>query len=373
MQNVVLRRYSVIVGIAILAAGVGINMWLSSLKTPPARNEDQKNVPSVKVSTVANTAVSAQISLSGRLNASEKIEVFPEVTGKMLSSKKPFKDGTFYRKGEVLLQIDDTDFRMNLNASRSNFISALTAALADIKIDYPSAFDAWERYAAKISPTEALPELPETSDLQLKRFLAAKGISNQYFSIKALEAQLDKYQLIAPFSGVLSNASINANTVVRAGQSIGVFLNPNAYELEAGVPLIHTNKLQVGQPVTLRSNDVEGEWQGKILRVGKSVDATTQTVKVYVSVQGDDLYEGMYLSGTVAGNALQQAVRIPRHLVVDNRYVYTVKQGKLKRQAITKLHENQDEVVIAGLTNGTLLAQQIIPGAADGMPVKAVK
>ncbi len=372
MQNVIFRR-TILIGVLVLAAGVGINRWFASMKKAPDRNTTGAGIPTVKVAVVKNDTINANIWLSGRLRAIQKIEVFTEVTGKLASGGKPFKDGTTFNQGETILKLNDTDFRMSLNAARSNFQSTLTTALADIKIDYPDAFSAWNQLAERIDPTQELPALPEVKNEKLKSYLSAVKVYNQYYSIKAQEAQLAKYQIVAPFSGVLANANLNPNTVVRANQNLGTFLNPNHYELEAGISLDHAAKIKAGQTVTLTSSDIDGQWTGRIIRVGKSVDATTQTVKVYIAVSGNTLFEGMYLSGNVSGNSLQQALTIPRHLLVESNFVYTVNKDKLQKTKIQLLHQNRDEAVVAGLSNGAVITQQIIPGATDGMKVKAVK
>ena len=65
--------------------------------------------------------------------------------------------------------------------------------------------------------------------------------------------------------------------------------------------ILNTNKriffedyLKIGQKVTLISNDIKGNWKGSIARIGKNIDSKTQSVIVYISVNGADLKEGMY-------------------------------------------------------------------------------
>src|SRR5690606_1227959 len=129
--------------------------------------------------------VSTAMNLTGRLISEDRLDVYAEVTGRLMTMGKQFKEGARFNRGEVLLRLDNSDGLMNLIATRANFQSALTQILADVATDYPDSFDAWNNYVLKFDPESRLPELPEVNDQKLKNFLVANKIYNQFYSIRS--------------------------------------------------------------------------------------------------------------------------------------------------------------------------------------------
>jgi len=373
MKDYIKRRWAIVAAIAILALGFFIKQTFADMKKPPKEDPPKSTIAPVQIRIVENIPQNANIYFSGRLMSQRKIDVFSEVNGKLVAGAKPFKDGTAFKNGEVLLKLDDSDTRYNIVANRSNFQSTLTSLLPDLKIDYEDGFDKWKNYLAAFDATKSLPDLPEVTDEKEKNFLVAKKVYNLFYSIKSQEAQLAKFTIIAPFDGIVSEANVNANTIIRAGQRVGVFVDPSNYELEAGVSVTDINKVKVGSEAQLSSTELQGNWVGKVERISEIVDAATQTVKVYLSVSGNKLYEGVYLNGIIEGVALDSAASIPRYLVVNESQVYSVENDKLHLVNVDVIHQSKDVMVVKGLADGTTIVNQVVPGAFDGMEVEIIE
>ena len=179
----------------ILVAGYGGCSILAGMKKAPERKVPQKTFRLVKVMEVKNDTLVKIIAVQGKLIAEEKVEIFPEVTGRLLSTNKPFKLGQKFSKGEVLLAIDGNESMLNLKSQRSSFISSLSQVLPDIKIDYPNSFDAWKVFSDDLNPDELLPDLPELSDSKLKSFLSGRNVFQQYYAIRSLENRQSKFTI----------------------------------------------------------------------------------------------------------------------------------------------------------------------------------
>ena len=60
--------------------------------------------------------------------------------------------------------------------------------------------------------------------------------------------------------------------------------------------------------------------------------------------------------------------------MIDNGAVYTVVSDSiLTLTSINPLYFGKDKVVVSGLKNGDILVSKPVPGAFDGMIVKAIK
>jgi membrane fusion protein, multidrug efflux system len=372
MQAHIIRRWSVAAALLLIIGSIAINKILAGMKDPPREDAPKSEIVPVQVRMVENTTQMAGLPINGRLYSSEKFDVYTEVNGRLLTSEKPFKDGVAFKKGEVLLQIDATDARLNLIATRSGFQALLTGLMTDLKYDFEKNYDAWNKYLMAFDPSKEVSELPAVTDQKEKNFLVSKNVFNQFYAIRSMEAQLRKYTIVAPFDGIVSEANVNPSTILRAGQRIGVFIDPINFEMEAGVSVSEVSKVAIGNTVDLNSNDIEGSWRGKVIRKSEMVDAKTQNVKIYISVSGSSLYEGVYLNGLINGQALDSAATIPRYLVLNNSEVFVVENNQLKLQHVNIIHESNDVMVVRGLANGTQLVDQVVPGAHKGMAVEIV-
>ena len=66
-------------------------------------------------------------------------------------------------------------------------------------------------------------------------FITGRGILSGFYNVKNLEQRLSKYRLVAPFSGVLTEALVTEGTLIRSGQKLGEFIDPTVYELEVAI------------------------------------------------------------------------------------------------------------------------------------------
>ncbi|MBN2669673.1 MAG: efflux RND transporter periplasmic adaptor subunit [Bacteroidales bacterium] len=363
-----LRRSS-LVGVLILIIAFIAFKKIGSVKQTPQKDTLHSNVLKVDVMKVKNQTFKADININGRLVSKQKIEIFTEVTGRLKTSDKPFKDGTFFKKGEPLLSLVDTDYRMNLNATRSSYQTLLTQLLAEVKIEYPADYQKWTQYIDDFDPTQVLPALPEIDNQKEKTYLVAKNVYTQFFNIKAQEAQLEKYTIYAPFDGVLSETNLNPNTLIRAGQKIGAFIAPHAYELEVGVSLAEIAKINLGDKVQLKSNDISGAWTGIVSRIGESIDEKTLNFNIYIDVKSDKLFEGMYLEGIIDSYEIENVAQIPSNLIFNSNEVYTVVDSSLNIVKVEPVHENKNYALVRGLADETLIVSHAVSNAYEGIKV----
>ncbi|TCI93558.1 efflux RND transporter periplasmic adaptor subunit [Tenacibaculum sp. M341] len=362
-----------ILGILIIAGAVALGNYITGKKKKRKPNFS-KIIKTVFIEDVVNKEVPITLNASGNLIAKNKIEIFSEVQGVLKKQNKPFKAGTRYRKGEVLLNINSAEFYANLQSQRNNLFNLVTSIMPDIRLDYPSEFNKWENYLQQFNVNKSTPELPEMKTDKEKYFISGRGITSSYYTIKNLEVRLGKYNIRAPFTGILTESLVSPGALVRNGQKLGEFIDESVYELEVTVNSNYADLLVVGNSVTLTNLEKTKTYTGKVVRVNGKVDLQSQTIKVYIEVAHKDLKEGMYLEANLKAKVEKDAIEISRKLLVDNSKVYTVKNDSiLSLVDINPVHFNSETVIIKGLNNNTKILTQVLPGAFEGMIVKTSK
>ncbi len=376
MMSDKIRKISVIAGIVVplFIAAFAYN-FLSSQKAPPKKKSFSGNeIRRVEVISVKNDAVPSTLDIQGRLVAFDKIDILAEVSGILESSSNTFKVGSRFAKGSVMLQIDSEEARLNILSQKSTLQNAITQLMPDLKIDYPESFEHWLAYLQAFDIEKPIQAFPKPLNDKEKFFIATRNIHSQYYNIKSAETRLSKYNIYAPFTGVITEASINPGSLVRVGQKLGELMNTNNYELEATVRLANLNYMKIGSQVTLRSDDIEGTWIGRVKRISDQIDPNTQTVVVYIGVTGKNLKEGMYLRGGVKLKNIENAFELPRDLLVDQSKVYKIQNDSLLTiQNVDVIKSTETTVIVSGLEDGTQLLKEVFPGIYEGMKVEVKK
>jgi len=358
-------------GIAILVIGFLSFKGLANSKDEPEKKSD-KTVKLVYVEAVKNTNIPISITTSGSLLARDRMTLFSEVQGVFMPSSKRFKAGERYRKGEALIRINSEEFKANVIAQRSGFKSLITSILPDLKFDYPESFDAWNTFLKTIEIEKSLPELPKAKSEKEESYITGKSINVTYYNIKNLEARLRKYTITAPYSGVLIESNINPGALVSPGQKLGEFINPNVFELELNVNANLQDFLSVGKNVELNNIENTEKYSGVVSRINQKIDRASQTIKIFVQVKSNALKEGEYLEAHINANSAENAIEIPRSLLVNNEAIYIVKDSVLQLTPVNVFYSSLNKVVVRGLDDGVQYLSKPIAGGYEGMKVKVM-
>lgn len=329
------------------------------------------NVPSAFIVEAQNKIVPVSIIESGRISAKYKIDLFAEVQGLMEVSRKEFKPGATYKKGEVLVNIKSDDFYANLQAQKSVLQNLITAMMPDLKLDFPEDFIKWDAYLKDFDMNKSIAPLPEPTSDKEKFFVTGKNIYSTYYSTKNFEIIYNKYRLTAPFDGILTEALVTPGSLIRSGQKLGEFINPSVYELEIAISKDLIASMHVGTKVTVVNPENESQqWKGEISRINGKIDPSTQTIQLFISISGSDLKEGMYLEANITGEGRIDAIEVARNLLIDNNKLYVVDQDSiLLLSTVSVVHKTRSTIVVQGVEENAWLLIKAIPGAYPGMKV----
>ena len=309
------------------------------------------------------------ITTSGQLLAKNRFELFAEVQGVLKNGSGVFKPGQIFKKGAVLINIDAQEFKASLVSSRSNFQNTIAGMMADLKLDYPMAYEQWNNFLKRFDLDTPLPDLPEINDEKAEFFIAGRGVISAYYAIKNLEERLGKYSIRAPYDGVLASASVTEGTLVRPGQNLGEFIATEAYELALSIAPDASDYLKLGDEVVMSTRSGTKTFSGKITRINKRVDPTTQLVQVFVETNDPTLKEGMYLEAEINAGSVENALLMSRKLLVDETSVYAVQNGVLVLVPVEPIYFMPNKMVVRGVPDGSMILTQPVAGAHSGMMV----
>ncbi|KAA2219747.1 efflux RND transporter periplasmic adaptor subunit [Maribacter flavus] len=330
----------------------------------------QKVVKTVFTEVVENKTIPIVVSANGNLRAKQRVELYAEVQGVFRRGSKLFKEGQAYKQGETIISIDADEYTASVQSAKSNLYNELTSIMPDLRLDYPDFYPKWQKYLNGFDLSKSTPKLPEMTSESERFFITGRGILSSYYNVKNLEQRLSKYRIVAPFTGVLTEALVTEGTLVRSGQKLGEFINPGVYELEVSVSKSFTDLLKVGESVELTSLDGEEVYTGKVTRINGRVDQASQTIKAYIEVDNDKLREGMYLEANLDAKKEENAIEIDRSLLLEGNKIFVVRDSVLDLIDVKPVYFSEKSVVLKDVPNGMTIMSKPLIGAYTGMAVK---
>lgn len=361
--------------VLVLVAGFIAMMLLLGQRTDPPKRAPEARAKIVETAVVKLGSVQTEIVAYGRVTSSQPIQLFSEVSGILEQGDVPFKPAQSFSRGDLLVKIDDRQARFNLNSVKSDLLTALASVLPEIKVDFPDEYQIWQDYFNSCEFDRRLTPLPETDNAKIKLFLSRFSVYKLYFTVSDLEILLDKHYIYAPFDGSIVSTALRVGSTARMGSLLGEIINLEELEVAVPVEVSDLQWMDRTKRVRFTSSEVDGEWAGRMTRVGSHIDTRTQTVDVYISIddgQEGSLLNGVFLEAHIPGKSIAESFAVPPKAVYDDRYVYLIEDGKLATRDVVILRREASQIILnGGLENGDVVVTEIMQGVAPGMPAQS--
>ncbi|MGN6807134.1 MAG: efflux RND transporter periplasmic adaptor subunit [Trinickia sp.] len=363
------RIAGAVVAVAVLA-GVGTLTAVRVNANAPAQAAPM--APEVDVAAVVDKTVTDWQEYSGRLEAVDKVEVRPLVSGTIVSVN--FKDGSLVKKGDVLFVIDPRPYAAEVDRAQ--------AQLAAAKARNGYAQSDWQR-AQRLIEDNAIAR----RDFDEKKNAAVEAAANVQAAEAALETariNLGYTKIVAPVSGRVSRAEVTLGNVVSVGSGTPplttlVSVSPiyASFDVDEQTYLKYIGRARTGTsvPVELGLADEAGySRKGVVASVDNRLDTASSTIRVRARFDNPDgtLVPGLYARIKVGGGAPHRALLVDEAAIgtdQDKKFVLAVDaKGQVSYRPVSlgALHGNL-RVITAGLASGDRIVvhgvQRVRPGA----------
>ncbi len=374
MSPLLQKVLRLLAGVLILFVGFFMMQSLIGMKQSPSVTLPETMARPVRTTVVFNTQVTPKVPVEGRVQAWNRIDLFSEVNGVLSLMGEDFREGKFFKEGEIILNLDDSESRSNLTSARSVYLQLVTGMLASIQVDFPERIEIWEQYVESIDVTKALPSLPAPESKREEYFIVNRGVQASFYSIKASEERVSKFTVRAPFDGFVAQALVKPGALVRAGQPLGLFVGTDVYEIQTAVHSRYLATIKIGDKVIFHDENDLVVAEGKVDRIAGNVNASTQSATVFCKVRAsenrqDQMRDGRYLSGFIESSEIENAFEIQRNLIDGEEKVFVVNSNELAKMSVVQEFRSIETSIVSGMPNGTLILSDPITGAYLGMPV----
>jgi len=365
--------------VVVVIIGFLVMSSLGSTEKHSKHREVPPEVRLVETESVNFGDIVLEIEGNGVIQSQRKLNFVSEATGVVLLAKNDLKDGTFVGKGETILEVDSREVENTLFTLRSGFMNAIAAVLPEIKIENAESYDRWYNYFINLDIHKPTPELPEISNSQEKVKLSGRQIFSKYYAVKNQEILLSKYKIVAPFSGYIGSQGIIKGSFVSRNQTL--FSLSDAQNVEIAVPLLveEVSLLDFSKTPSVKiysDENNESVLNGKIFRKETNLDRNSQTINVYVTFYNKNLnpyfLPGNYVSLEIRGKKFYDVAQIPRYVLDNEQYVYTMEEGKLARLKVDVITIQGDVAIIKhSVPDDMKIVTTILQKPLIGMSIKS--
>lgn len=299
----------------------------------PKKSADQALIDGyvVKASELSNS-----LTIPGTLEASEMVELRPEMQGKV--TQLNFKEGGQVSKGQLLVKLYDADLQ------------------------------------AELKGLEIQRDLAVKNEARLKKLVDINGVSQQEYdvvlnrvsevdaSMELVKAKITRTEIRAPFNGRIGLRRISVGAMVGPTDLIATLVQTNPLKLDFTLQERYAYALNGKEKVTFTVQGLDGEFPGKISALESSIDPTTRSlvVRAFCDNAKGKLLPGAFASVKIDFDDIPNALLIPNQSVIPEargKKVIVSRGGKAEFVAVETGVRDADRVQIAsGLKEGDTVA-----------------
>ncbi|MFL2840448.1 MAG: efflux RND transporter periplasmic adaptor subunit [Pseudohongiellaceae bacterium] len=345
------------------------------------------------------------VTSQGNVEPRTRTNIISEVSGRVIEVSPFFVTGGFFQQGDVLLKLDDQNYRAAVSRDATSVATA-RSLLAQELGQADVAQREWDRMSEQqknqIRAKDLYLRKPQLEEAEA-RLLSAQA------DLEKSRSDLAKTMIVAPYDGLVSAKSTDFGQFVSPGSAIAEIFAVDYAEVRLPIP---ENKIQYldlpsslqeysandnyynsGPEVQLVSDigDRRFHWSGHLSRTEGVLD--TRTRVLFSVVQVSDPYNfyhneheeplriGTYVNAEIQGKLLENVIILPRHTLQANNLVWiTDQENRLRSRIVDVITSNGDDIYITtGLEpgdkvvltrlenplNNTIVQTQLQPGLVN--------
>lgn len=371
----------------VLLGGLAIAFGLISTGPKTQRQRPQAVAPTVEVMTLQQQNYQLMVTSRGTLMPRTSSTLVPEVAGRIIDVAENFRNGGFFAKGDLLLQIDPRDYENAVTITRAELVQhQLTLAEEQARTD--QAKRNWKKLQLVGQPTPLSLRTPQLEN-------AKAALSAAKARLRQTEIELERTRIIAPYAGRILQKQVDLGQYVSPGTPLVDIYASDAVEIRLPISREEQSFLQLpenylGEQQTeeagaavlfsSRIGNRQHQWQGRLVRTEGTIDVRSRQVFVVGQIDAPYLRQkdrpalkiGQFLEAQIYGKQLKDVFILPRHAVRGANTVQLIDaNNRLQRREIDVIWRDEQQLIASGpLQAGERISLTSLPFAADGIEVR---
>lgn len=363
---------------------VGASLTILIFNTEPTASQSGASVETamlVDVIEVERRDHRPVIRATGTVEPSQDIMLSPRVEGEITEMSQNFTPGGFVEKGDLLLQIDPSDYENILLQRRSE----LRSAEANLTIEMGQQNVAEQDYALL---DDSLSNESKALVLREPQLNTARAmVESAEAAVRQAELNLERTTIRAPFDAYILSRNANVGSQVSPGDQLGRLVGLDTYWISAMIPLSSLrwisvpNNGDVGSEVRIRNRtswDQDEYRTGQVFRLVGALEDQTRMASLLIAVEDPLSYRsenadeprlmiGSFVESNIQANELEDVIRLSRDYVRQNDTVWVMEESRLRIHNVDVLFRDADYAYISGgLEDGDRVVTTNLSTVVDG-------
>jgi membrane fusion protein, multidrug efflux system len=307
----------------------------------------------VEVKVVQPQPLQNVINTTGSILANERVDLKPEVSGRVTNIY--FQEGSLVTKGKLLVKLNDAELQAQLKRNK-----AQEQLLTD---------DVFRK--SKLLEIRAISqEEYEASTNQLQIVQAEKQL---------ILAQIEKTEIYAPFSGKIGLRSVSPGNFIVNNTIVASLQQLDPVKIEFDVPEKYSALVKEGMTINFNIENMDSTFLGKIYAVESSISSETRTLKIRALSTNPRgvLIPGTYARISIVLEEFPEAIEIPSEAMInelEGNSVFIMNKGKALKTKIKPGIRTENSVqILEGVSIGDSLITTGLLQISNGSPVTLVR
>lgn len=347
---------------ALIVASIGVVVYLASNRPEPPEREPAQSAMPVDTIEVEPAGDHFTVEAQGTVQPRTQTTLVPEISGKVTRISDQFVAGGFFRAGEVLIEIDPSDYETAVKQAQAE-LAAARARLSDEQSRSDQARRDWQKlHDNEREPSDLVLRIPQLEE-------ARASVQAAEASLARARRNLERTRLSLPYDGMVRSRSVDIGQYVSAGTNLGVTFAVDAAEVRLPLPdrdLAFVDLPRPGRddPATPRVRfyaDVGGQrgsWTGEIVRTEGVVEESTRLTYAVARIEdpygllGEErqvpLPMGTYVQAEIHGRSAAGLVELPREALRDgDRLFLADEDNRLEIRNVDVVRSTAQRVYLA--------------------------
>ena len=356
---------------------VGLGAYAFTLRDPAVeqrssqiRSNGVNALPIVNVVLPNSIAREVVVDLTGTINARSYVELVPEVSGRVVEVSRALRAGGSFRAEEILIGVDERDFRFALDQANAE----VAGAESNLLLQQTEGGVASSNYAL-LHPGDSVPALV-AREPQIGQARAQLLSARARAAAAALDLSRTKISL--PFAGRVTSSTAEVGQILSRGQSFGRVFALDA--LEVNIPIGQTELLNLtpaegrAAMVYVGSNTTETNVYPAIVeRVAAVLDERTRFSKLYLRLTGGpELSPGTFIDAKIVGPTVPSSYQLSEAVEQPGGHLWIVIDDKLVQHSPDIRNRSMVGILVEAFDYGQGIVFGPIPSAFEGMSVRTL-
>lgn len=356
--------------IVVLVGGVAANFLLTRSHSGPGQSATGPDQLAVEVIRPESLAAPIRLEESGVVRARNNVGLTTQVSGQVIEVSPNLVSGGEFEAGEVLFKLDPADYQADVQQARAD-VSSAKANLQVERAEAEIAVDEWNL----VNPGQPVPDLVARKP-QIAQ--ARASLESAQARLSSARLNLERVAFTLPFSGRIIETTVELGQRLSANQTYGQAYALDSLEVSVSIDANMLMALEgaAGREAVIRagSRGFTREYSGTLSRVEAELDRTTRLGGAIVTFDDPSgVIPGTFVNVEISGPVVEDALIIPELAMLEARYVWFVKEGRLKKQAleILGLHD-EGELITAPFDFGEGIIVSPLIDPTESTPVKII-